>query len=408
MICSSNRPNSSLRDLFTGVGDTIQWRKTLNQLRETGPDLPSDAATLIRLFRSRHVSDLKLIAGISVWLLVGAIIVISSKIDFSNSFGKNIEAIGTPVITIFGVIGVVMGWVYRTASARLGIVDLFAYEITTLCRVGTTVDSARRYIAAFENNRSTNITGALRGRPTLTSSKIEDYVPYRFVSAENYFPVFDGNSRDLRVLEAGVVTNVTAFYTYMKVVRDYLRRIGDLDPRKKSDVLRSELQNAWVNVIYMLFLAYETARKSINDLIEYEPTHVESTIIILITEIAAFGFLKKYFAGDEDDIRFRRLKLRVQEYNRIVGGVFDKVSNHPPGTVVDEKEWAKAAELLPELGRRCREAGLLPIAPQQDDPPQAEVVVAFVTCETDENLYYAEGAEGSASLNSFGSRSGGH
>jgi hypothetical protein len=165
-----------LRDLFSGIGDTIQWWKTLNQLRETGPDLPSDAATLIRLFRSRHVSDLKLIAGISVWLLVGAIIFISSKIDFSNSLGKNMEAIGTPVITIFGAIGVIMGWVYRTASARLGIVDLFAYEITTLCRVGTTVDSVRRYIAAFENNRSTNTTGVLTGRPTLTPSEIEGYV----------------------------------------------------------------------------------------------------------------------------------------------------------------------------------------------------------------------------------------
>jgi hypothetical protein len=57
----------------------------------------------------------------------------------------------TTIGTLVGVGAVVVAWVYRTASVRLGVVDLFASEITTLCRVGKIVDVAQRSVAAFEN-----------------------------------------------------------------------------------------------------------------------------------------------------------------------------------------------------------------------------------------------------------------
>ena len=52
----------------------------------------------------------------------------------------------------------------------------------------------------------------------------------RFTSQESYFPVFDSSVKDLQALEADVVDNVTAFYTYMKVMRDSLRKLAEIHP----------------------------------------------------------------------------------------------------------------------------------------------------------------------------------
>jgi hypothetical protein len=243
----------------------------------------------------------------------------------------------------------------------LGVVDLFAYEITTLCRVGTIVDAAPRYIAAAQGRQPAEITSNCvneSGNRKPTTISVQTHAPYRFDSGENYFPVFESNSRDLRVLEAGVVTNVTAFYTYMKVVRDFLRRASELDARS-DPAINDESYQVWVNVIYMLFLAYEAARKSINDLIEYEPMHAENTVVILLTEIAAYGFLRKHFAKKPEEIWCRRLDLRVQEYEAIANAIYYKILHHLPGSAIHEKEWTKAAELLGELRKRCHDAGVM-------------------------------------------------
>jgi hypothetical protein len=92
----------------------------------------------------------------------------------------------TTIGTLVGVGAVVVAWVYRTASVRLGVVDLFASEITTLCRVGKIVDVAQRSVAAFEN--------VDRSAHSRTPAPPEDHGPYRFASEENYFPVFTSNS----------------------------------------------------------------------------------------------------------------------------------------------------------------------------------------------------------------------
>src|SRR5262249_41650614 len=87
-----------------------------------------------------------------------------------------------------GVTGVMIAWGYRSASARLGVVDLFAGEIGTLCRVGTVFDVGRRYTSMFRDPPK---------KATLSSTGHGG-----FVSEEHYFPVFDTNARDLQLLEA--------------------------------------------------------------------------------------------------------------------------------------------------------------------------------------------------------------
>jgi len=108
----------------------------------------------------------------------------------------------------------------------------------------------------------------------------------KFVSQEEYFPVFDSNSRDLQQLEASVVNNITEFYTYMKATRDSLRKLADM-PAQPAALDRPTAAtgepDAWhdamLNVIYLVFLGYESARKAVNDLIEFQPARAERSIV---------------------------------------------------------------------------------------------------------------------------------
>ena len=110
----------------------------------------------------------------------------------------------------FGILSAVVAWVYRDGSERLGVVDLFACEISTLCKVATVVDTAHRNVVQF----------CAGPPPTITKELGTSQAAAHFTSQENYFPVFEANNKYLQKLEARVVINITAFYTYMKAVRD--------------------------------------------------------------------------------------------------------------------------------------------------------------------------------------------
>jgi hypothetical protein len=239
-----------------------------------------------------------------------------------------------------GVAGAVLAWVYRTAAVRLGVVDLFACEITTLCKVGTVVDLARRSADAFEY--AENIR---RG------NAVPDFRPHPFTSKEEYFPVFSSNSRDLEVLEADVITDVTAFYTYMKVMRDSLREIGALTPDWHRDEDIAEWKTKWKDLIYMEFLAYESARQSVRHLIEYKPEEVENTIAILMTELVAYDFLRTQLPVD--DFRSGRLMLRMPGYELVVTGLQSSFDAYLDSTKHDQADaWDRAFEIWHELRLR--------------------------------------------------------
>jgi hypothetical protein len=145
----------------------------------------------------------------------------------------------------------------------------------------------------------------------------------QFSSAENYFPVFESNSRDLQSLEARVVINITSFYTFMKTVRDLMRSAAALkaDPVvigvSQADQLHADTwHNAMRDVIYMLFLALEAGRSTVIDLVEFEPEQAERTIIVLISELKAYLFLLQKFVPSED-MRARRLLLRWEKYRKV-------------------------------------------------------------------------------------------
>lgn len=302
-------------------------------------DARDSASTLFRFFRSRHVRDLKLIFFVAIAVLfihIGIAIILAglqlhsagSAAGGANAGTAAVGSLATYLGPAVPVYGAILAWAYLTASKRLGVVDLFACEIATLCRVATIFDVGSRYVAMWKNINEHSVID--------TSSAHSN----NFVSQEDYFPIFATNSQDLQALEALVVGNITEFYTYMKATRDSQRKLAQIQTVEAA-------KEATANVIYMLFLGYESGRKAIKDLIEFQPTAAENMIVILLTELVCYAFLCEHFK--DDDLRFKRLQLREADYEKVLPALLRQVNEAHDG---NEEYWAPAKRTIPELQRR--------------------------------------------------------
>jgi hypothetical protein len=182
--------------------------------------------------------------------------------------------------------------------------------------------------------------------------------PARFNSQEEYFPILASNSRDLQTLEANVVINITAVYTFMKAVRDTLRQLAEA----KS---ATQWQESMRNVIYMLYLGLESGQAGTQwmDLVEFEPTHTERTMVILLSELDAYYFLRDKFR-DPKDPHNDRLILRGPTYTTLVpklNHVLDCKAKEPlnkarrgelQNPTYEESQWLAAVQLRDSLNAR--------------------------------------------------------
>jgi hypothetical protein len=313
---------------------------------------PTD--TVDRLFDSRHVNDLRLIAAtafcatIAVSIIAAMNVVSSCVAEWPPQHPDNVFQMidyivrtGGTHIGVFGstlaLFGTILAWAYQRGSSRLGVIDLFACEIDTLCRVITVTESMKK----------------------LTDDDGGSAIPDRFTSEENYFPILDGNSKDLQSLEANVVINITAFYTFMKTVRDTLRKGSEargVDQRKESVKA----------LVYVLYLALESARKAMDDLVEFEPTHTERTMVILLSELRAYTYLRQNYQ-DETEAHYNRLILRGPGYKRLMDELHGRLDNERDQSLAAvrrgnlekptyaQSQWAAALQLRSQLDKRFQE-----------------------------------------------------
>lgn len=352
----------------------------LHQLRQG-----QESSTFERLGRSRHVADLRLIFSVTVILIIVASVT-ALVFCFQNEVMAHWADIRAPHSgwlwarlafaaiadsgAFIGAVGAVgcglLAWTYQTGSARLGVVDLFACEIATLCRAAAVTDMVPRYVSLFGAGQQVAMPHGLGDMPA------DD----RFTSQESYFPVFDASIRDLQQLEADVVTNVTAFYTYMKVMRDGLRKLAKM--RKTSTAARvdDDWHRALCNVIYMQFLGLESARKAIRDLVEFEPTQAEDICTILLSELVAYRFLREQFSGD---LRERRLASREAEYRRAIPALCRTVK------AGDRPRWEKAQDLAEGVMKLYATIFLNGArTPKRSTPPRTPARPAAASAETAE------------------------
>jgi hypothetical protein len=308
-----------------------------------------ESSTFRRMRKSQHVRDLRLIfyaTGAAVILAAVLVIVVELEAGANRPYtwGDTIKYTWGDTIKFIGASAVagatIMAWAYQAGSRRLGVVDLFACEITTLCRVGTVVGFMENMTAQYR----------LAGQGSNKTVPAGNPAKARFNSEENYFPVFESNARDLQILEADVVKHVTEFYTYMKATRDTLRQLSDL--RASSAPVEKE-REAVISVIYMVFLAYESARLAINELIEFQPTQAESKMVLLFTELPAYHFLRGIYADGQfkHDVRAKRLQLRWRQYEEMIPALCRDVRAN-----AGDIDWEKAASMVDGLDEEYERA----------------------------------------------------
>src|SRR5262249_15596086 len=85
---------------------------------------------------------------------------------------------------------------------------------------------------------------------------------------------------------------------------------------------------------------------------QYQPAKAERLIVILLTELKCYAFLRTRFAPE--DLRWRRLQLREAEYRNEVIHLYDEVMVKPHAK--HAIEWRQAQETIPSLESRYKEA----------------------------------------------------
>jgi hypothetical protein len=355
------------------ISPVTLWRAVVVR-KDEELDAADAASTLFRLFRSKHVRDLKLIfhvafivlifcAVIAACWFIGGVVSALFQHHAPSAAAHTADAIapsgangaadskGPPtgiafLSSIATVSCAIMAWAYLTAGKRLGVVDLFACEIATLCRVGTIFNVGEQRVETWKRIDGRNaIDPPVR---SIRNHRQQSPRSGNYVSQEDYFPIFDHNSQDLQTLEALVVGHITEFYTYMKATRDSQRKLAQAPTVE-------EAKEAAANIVYMLFLGYESARKAIADLVEFQPTRAENTIVILLTELFCYSFLCEHFKYD--DLRFKRLELRETDYEAVVSDLREVVEKSYKRAVIEDsykankKYWAPAKETVPEMDR---------------------------------------------------------
>ena len=290
----------------------VAGRLFRRRLQERGP-----AITFARLCTSRHLHDLQFIAVFVV--IIALISLVVAIVTFKTA---DLEVHSTLAGALAAIAAAVLNWIYQAGSRRMGAVDLFACEISVICRVCLVVDFAQ-----------SSVTRAPRAAP---GAPADHAAPRNFSSEEHYTPVYDGQLSELEPLDVNVVTYVTEFYTYRKTMMDYLRAIPAAGDPRERDRLTNEM-------IYMQYLMYESGRLAIRELIEFEPNRAESLVNILCSELVLYGFLQERY---QDDFRGRRLALRREQYERLVPRLDEEIaaSRHP--------SWERARTTAPEMMRR--------------------------------------------------------
>jgi len=302
-------------------------------LEKTGP-----TSSFARVCTSDHLDDLHWIAFFTVifWLILSGFLI----------WGEStLKTHGIEKLTLTGLTATAAGilnWIYQTGSNRLGAVDLFGCEISTLCRVFVVIDFAQLSVAGVKAMKDGPADGpADSAKPTETR---------QFTSEENYTPVYDGKLSDLQPLDADVVTFVTEFYTYRKAMTDYLRRMAMLP---EGDARRE----CAVQMIFMQFLMYESGHKAVERLIEFEPNQTESLINIFCSELVVYEFLldeyRQRSSGGVPDYRCARLLLRVKDYQADIPRLYQRAKSHQNDP---SKHWARAKTTADELRARFARA----------------------------------------------------
>ena len=287
--------------------------------------------TFMRALTSDHIADLQWISSVAI-----AATIFSSIMAIMAQFFPmkcNIDLETKFLLAIFAVSASAISWAYIAGSKRLGSVDLFASEISAICKAFLIRDFAKRSVSTAY--------AMLPG--TAASSDIINLDDEKFTSDEQYTPIFDKYISDLNPLCFNTINRVTMFYIYRKLMIDSMKKLY------LANNIRSK-QKYIHDMIYMQFLMYENGRLACDKLMEFPSIRAECKISILCSELETFHFLKKHYHGN--DFRGARLRLRSQDYIDTVNDVLEEVRI---GYSENPDQWKEANVTAKELRKQAQD-----------------------------------------------------
>jgi hypothetical protein len=229
-----------------------------------------------------------------------------------------ITLLATIVTVIFGVVG---QFIYL-AHSRMGMIDTITSDILSIGRVFIASDiigyfmNLHKYLADAEADAKADAERKFKFGHYHVTFKGKTPIPHGFAAAareENYFSVFDANIGNLGSLRASIVTNVTAFYTFLKAARDATRSIKDWE-RENYNFSMKRLDI--INVIYLCLLSAIHGRKALEELCmdRYIRGYCKNTFYLI--EVKAFKFLENNLSSG--DYRKHYIDQRRSDYDEII------------------------------------------------------------------------------------------
>jgi len=312
-------------------------RYATQKLRKTSLE-EGPVSNTLQLCTSEHLGDYQWLAvGVVMLLVAGSGLFAWNHLDlFAQSHpglgppkspGGGDSTAATIAFALITAAATMFNWVYQAANRRLGVIDLFASEISAICKVCLVTDFAKKSI---DMRRAAAAT--------------ETQTPSSFDTQESYTPIYDKGSADLQALDSTVVSSVTQFYTYRRTMVDCLHSA-------MAQTRRDAALSQYDQMIYMQFLMYECARTSVRELIEFEPDRAENLVTVLCSELPLFAFLIDRHRNDSSTVfLYRRLCLRVADYWREVGGLLEQIDSQArSASPAVRKGWSKAITTSAEL-----------------------------------------------------------
>lgn len=255
----------------------------------TQPDvLIPDSRNFLQSIKSEHTKYLGYLFIFFTFLLFGVVAILIIKIGNLAILQHLLHDINYEfLLTAFAGLGAAIYKVWDVMDNRLGTIDLFSSEIMSICRVIALTRMINGYVIWFFHPAFAKYVGESR--------------------KENYFAIFDCEGHRLGFLSRKAVTQVTAFYTFLKGARD---AVALLPPAAEmSECLNSQVQLTirftLLNIVYLLFLCLEAAYYSLISLIGDEKEAKWKHMMLRDLALAYALLTAQMLEGDP---RFRYLK----------------------------------------------------------------------------------------------------
>jgi hypothetical protein len=263
------------------------------------------------MWQSSHCGDLRVIALFAV--IVGLLLfhVVEDEIVFGMNwvgsaipwlqpaeqlcadFVKELGGIDKTLrVATFGGVAAVIGWAYQAANIRFGVADTFAAEIATLCRVAAVNEFMPTYVDLCSEGKE--IPGV--------------------VAPRDYLALFNSNAKDLEVLDGDVARFVTQFYVHMKALEDMLGK-----------GVRADAQDHGLRLIYVAFLAFESARLALAVLMDDRLERQEYILTAMLSEVPAYLLLYRSHES-LSPLRCARVMDRFNENKTLIGTIRERES----------------------------------------------------------------------------------